>query len=348
MINFPTGTCPKCGRRTTLMLDNNPIGGTPICFDCIRANLDYRNLTHADFFCRTYNLPFNPDLWMQTADEHKEDTFRVYTDLILSDKANQPNLAYASSTHDLWARTNKEWEKTRSFAEILNKLNYIRDSYVTRSAMKWGTKYTFEEFIKLDALYTRTIKANNITNPLQKEAVKTLCKIHIELDEAIAANDAKAIKDFSTAYATFAKQADLEGMIQETRTDDITTVAELYDYMEKGGFQFHYFDGAARDEVDRAITDIQDTNRRLILESTGLQPLLEEMARKRMETAEQEHAAAVTEDNTLEDLLNYNPDDTDIDTESDDEVLAESFEDEAAPTTTINRLPSTNESGGTN
>ena len=110
MINFPTGTCPKCGRRTTLMLDNNPIGGTPVCFDCIRANLDYRNLTHADFFCRTYNLPFDPNLWMQVADEHKEDTFRTYTDLILSDKANQPNLAYASSTRDLWVRTNKEWE----------------------------------------------------------------------------------------------------------------------------------------------------------------------------------------------------------------------------------------------
>ena len=137
-------------------------------------------------------------------------------------------------------------------------------------------------------------------------------------------------------------------MIQETRTDDITTVAELYEYIEKKSFKLKYFDGAARDEVDRAITDIQDTNRRLILESTGLQPLLEEMARKRMETAEEEHAAAVTKDNTLEDLLNYNPDDTDIDTESDDEVLAESFEDEAAPAPAINRLPSADDSGGTN
>ena len=71
------------------------------------------------------------------------------------------------------------------------------------------------------------------------------------------------------------------------------------------------------------------------------------MARKRMETAEQEHTAAVTEDNTLEDLLNYNPDDTDIDTESDEEVLAESFEDEAAPAPTINRLPSAAKDGGT-
>lgn len=269
---------------------------------------------------------------MQQSKEQGSNCFQTYTDLVLSDAANQPNLAYSSSTHDLWNRTNKEWEKCRSFAEILSKLNTIHDSYVNRSALKWGTKYTFEEYIKLDALYTRTIKANNITNPLQKEAVKTLCKIHIEMDEAIAANDAKAIKDFSTAYATFAKQADLEGMIQETRTDDITTVAELYDYMERQGFQFKYFDGADRDEVDRAITDIQSTNRRLILESTGLQPLLEDMARKRMENAEEEHTQAIVQDQNLNDLLNYDPSDTDIATESDEDVLAQDFssEEEAA------------------
>ena len=46
----------------------------------------------------------------------------------------------------------------------------------------------------------------------------------------------------------------------ETKTDDITTVAELYDYMEKSGFQFKFYDGYDRDEVDRTIKDIQDTN----------------------------------------------------------------------------------------
>jgi hypothetical protein len=34
---------------------------------------------------------------------------------------------------------------------------------------------------------------------MQKEAVKTLCKLQIEMDEAIRAKDAKAIKDFSGA-----------------------------------------------------------------------------------------------------------------------------------------------------
>lgn len=57
MINFPIGTCPKCGKKHELMLSNNPLSGNTICFDCINSQLKYDNLQHAEFFCRTYNLP---------------------------------------------------------------------------------------------------------------------------------------------------------------------------------------------------------------------------------------------------------------------------------------------------
>lgn len=210
---------------------------------------------------------------------------------------------------------------------MLKKLNPIRDSYVDRGRLKWGEQYTFEEIIKLDSIYSRTLKANNITNPMQKEAVKTLCKLQIEMDEAIRMKDAKAIKDFSNAWSTFAKQADLENMINETKTDDITTVAELYDYMEKSGFKFKFYDGFDRDEVDRTIKDITETNRRLILESTGLQPLLEEMARARMRTIEEEATNEIVNgDTTLQDMLNFQATDNDIETEDDSEVLDMEFD----------------------
>ena len=115
-------------------------------------------------------------------------------------------------------------------------------------------------------------------------------------------------------------------MINETKTDDITTVAELYDYMERQGFQFKYFDGFDRDEVDRTIRDIQDANRQLILESTGLQSLLEEMRDQRNRTLEEEKTNQVIKEETpLEDLLNLSPADVDIDTEDDSEAIEEDF-----------------------
>lgn len=169
---------------------------------------------------------------------------------------------------------------------------------------------------------------------MQKEAVKTLCKLQIEMDEAIRAKDPKAIKDFSSAYSTFAKQADLETMINQTKTDDITTVAELYQYMEDQGFIFKYHDGYDRDEVDRAITDIQEANRRLILESTGLQTLLEEMIRQKTESREEEYTRSVVENQQLQDMLNFKPEDSDVAIESDEDALNLNFN-EITPDTPV-------------
>lgn len=205
--------------------------------------------------------------------------------------------------------------------EVLNRIQPIKDSYIMRGRLKWGEQYSFEELIKLDTIYTRTLKANNIINPLQKEAVKSLCKLHVEMDEAIRVKDAKALKDFSTTYQAFAKSANLEDMINETQTDDITTVAELYDYMEKQGFQFKFYDGFDRDEVDRTIKDIQDANRRLVLEATGLQPILEDMIQQRKQTIEEEHAAKIAQEQSLAEILEFNAGAGDIDVEDDSEAL---------------------------
>lgn len=210
-----------------------------------------------------------------------------------------------------------------------------------RGRLKWGDQYTFEELIQLDQLYTRTIKANNIISPMQKVAVKTLCQLQMKVNQAIRLEDSKALKEYSSAWSTFAKQANLEEMINEAKTEDITTVAEFFQYMEDQGFIFKYFQGDCKDEIDFAIKDIQDTNRRLILESTGLQAQLEEMIRQRTVSAEEEYAAKVMNDGVtaeggttgLQDLLNFKAEDAPIDIESDDEVLGLDFSENKEPST---------------
>lgn len=108
MIKFTQGKCPKCGATAELMLSNNPLSGITICFNCINQNLDYTNLAHGEFFCRTYNLPWIPELWIEYGKEYQTETFKQYTSTVLEEKDNQPNLAYESQTKDLWARTEKE------------------------------------------------------------------------------------------------------------------------------------------------------------------------------------------------------------------------------------------------
>ncbi len=45
---------------------------------------------------------------MSLAEEYGDAVFRKYTELMLEEKENQPNLAYGSTTHDLWLRVNRE------------------------------------------------------------------------------------------------------------------------------------------------------------------------------------------------------------------------------------------------
>lgn len=130
------------------------------------------------------------------------------------------------------------------------------------------------------------------------------------MDEAIKRGDSKGIKDYSTAWGTFAKQAGLENMIAETRTADITTVAELGEYLEKTGFVPTYDCHATKDEVDQAIKDIQEANRRTILESTSIQPLLEDLIKKQRESLEDQKTKQATSATTLQDLMNFSPDET--------------------------------------
>lgn len=309
-----------------MMFSNNPIA-EPICFDCISEELNFNNLSHADFFCRTYNLPFKPEVWINLSSTLGKAVFKEYARLCLDDHET-PNLSYESSTKDLWILANKEWEKCRTQAQLINRIEPIKASYVERAALKWGGAYEYEDYVKLDSTYNATLRANNITNPLQKEAVKMLCKIHIELNQAILAGDTKAVKDYTSAYSNFAKQAGLEDMIEESKTDDITTVAELYDYMEKQGFQFKFYDNFDRDEVDKTLKDIKESNRRLILESTGLAGLLEDMAKKRMAQEEENYTEEVTSKVTLQKLLDFNPEETEVEIEDDSTITEENFEED--------------------
>lgn len=130
-------------------------------------------------------------------------------------------------------------------------------------------------------------------------------------------------------------------MINETKTDDITTVAELYDYMEKQGFQFKFYDNNPRDEVDMTLKDMQETLRSLVLESTGLQPLLEQMIRKRQESDEiAATTAAINEPgSTLTDLMQMIPDDNDIAAENDTDAINYDFQEQLNNDAAENQQP---------
>lgn len=60
-IKFQEGICPFTGKKDILMKGKNPLVPA-IGFNHIKNNLNALKTEDADFFCRTFDIPFDPNL----------------------------------------------------------------------------------------------------------------------------------------------------------------------------------------------------------------------------------------------------------------------------------------------
>jgi hypothetical protein len=301
------GKCAVCGKLVEILPTNNPITGGA-CLDCIIQQINPRNMEQANFFCRTWNIPFNPDKWIELVERlgANKMVFAAYVEMWSDSNPTTPVMWAQGRTRDLWKEINDEWERCNTFAELLAAIEPVKEQFMRRARIKWGGDYSFEEYMQLDSLLVSTLQAGDITNPLQIDAIKKAARISIQLDQAILKGDAKAIKDLTSAYSTFTKTAQIDEVIAATNKDVISTVSDLGDFIEQCGGQFEYYDNVPRDVVDKTINDIKEYIRVLVEDCTGLSSTLEGIARSYAQKVEEgAHEDAIAE-LSLEDLMKDN------------------------------------------
>lgn len=307
------GKCALCGKLVELVPSNNPLVGS-VCPSCLAAQVNVRNLEQADFFCRTYNLPFKPDIWVELQERlgSSNKLFAAYQERVMAGESPTTTLSatprsaagtYSCGKKDLWRELNEEWEQGSNFAAMLDKVGPIKQKFMDRARLKWGGTYTFEEYMQLDSLLVSTLRAGDITNPLQIDAIKKACRISIQLDQAIMAADSKAIKDLTSAYSAFTRTAQIDEVIESSNKDVISTVADLGEFIEQCGGQFTYYDGVPRDIVDKTIADFKEYIRVLVEDATGLGATLENIARAYSRQVEQSAADGASAELSIEELI---------------------------------------------
>ncbi len=200
--------------------------------NCINEILDASRVEHFAFFCRTYNLPFNPNVYMVLYKEERKNVFVRYVETLL----DEGKLKFDEPTGDLWKEVEKEWSKVKTYTDIILKIPTVRESFEERSHVKWGYDYSFAELIQLENLFVNTIKVYNVTDPMRLDAIKKACKLSVKIDSLIESGDAKSIKDYTAAYQSFLKAAQIEELGQVANEGTIKTVSDLYKYLEKEWF----------------------------------------------------------------------------------------------------------------
>lgn len=269
-MELKIGKCAICGATQTLIPSNNPLVA-PICSGCAAMKVKATDLEDVNLFCRTFNIPFKPELWMQMYSEFKHNVFKEYIKFFYDSEENK----FEDTSRDLWKKANEEWELTRTHEELIMKIKPIRDGFMLRNQIKWGQNYTFEELISLENLFVNTLNANDVSNPMQKDAIKKACKMSVALDRAISSGDSKEINELSKAYQNFVKTAKIDDLITASSQDVISNVAQLVQFIEDQGYQFQFYDNVDRDIVDKSLKDMQDFIKRLVVDATGLDVVFE-------------------------------------------------------------------------
>lgn len=326
-MNISKEKCSRCGNLNYVIPSNNPLV-KGICVNCINEILDASRLEHFEFFCRTYNLPFNPNAYMVLYKQYKTLVFVKYVETLVNDG----KIKFDEPTGDLWKEVEKEWSKVKTYTDILLKIPTVREAFEERSKVKWGMEYSFGELIQLENLLVNTIKVYDITDPMRLDAIKKACKLSVKIDALIESGDAKSIKDYTAAYQSFLKAAQIDELGQVANEGTIKTVADLYKYMEKNGYEFKFYDHEERDIVDRTIKDIKDTIRKEISNATGLDIKLEEIQKTFKQQQETNLTEEVIEDSPLSAIIGddyYDEIEFETDKELEKEELdLEYFEDE--------------------
>lgn len=326
-MNGSIAKCPICGKIGKIIKSNNPI--VPgACISCLNDQIDYNNLKQANFFCRTYNLPWLPDRWLEIAKDAKFDTFYYYTEVIGNEYSN--TLYNEGVTDDKWDAMNKEWQKCLTHQQLLEKIKPIKEDFIQRMQIKWGTQYDFQQLISLEHLFTNTLQSTGTTNPLTIDIVKKIAIVSVNMEDCLNQGDVKAAAEYSKMHKSLIDAAGLNEMIDVGETEVIGTVSELCDYLEENGFQFKFYDGCTRDVVDKTIRDQQEWTRNFVLNSTGIQQTYEIIEDTFKNKMEKEAAQEAFDETSLEALIEETK--MGLNKEFDDELDAEELdlgEDEA-------------------
>lgn len=265
-----TKRCPRCNKLGIVVNSNNPLS-PGICTDCLAELVSWKDLKAVDNWCRTYNIPFNPDKWIRMSKELEDQTFKEYINVIMDEYKSDPNYKEQEDNGELWKKVNSIWHRNLEFEELLTEIESIKDGWLKIQQSKWGPQYEFSEYLRLEEITNSTIRSTGTTNPLTIDTIRKLATTSVMIDRAISQGEVKDAAEYSKMYQAFIKSGGFEEMINVSGSQDvIANIADLCNYLEEKNFNFPFYDGVSRDIVDKTILDQQNWIRKFVVDNAGI------------------------------------------------------------------------------
>lgn len=148
---------------------------------------------------------------------------------------------------------------------------------------KWGTSYTAEEWLRMEATYKRYADAYDL-NVDREEVLRKMCKTSLKMDEALDADNLLDYKSLSQVFETLRKSARFtEAQNAEDKSGLVSSVGQLVQLCEREGGIIEQFpdpEDYPTDKVDLTINDYKQYAVGLLRNEPNIAGLIESYVAK--------------------------------------------------------------------
>ena len=297
--SFLLKTCSVCGgsfgaenftRSKSLFCGD---GYLPLCNDCIRKILvraDY-SWDVIDRLCQYADVPFVPAEFEKYREMSPSTCFITYVESFFGEGYERLD----------WKTYYNEFKKLKESGYLEDEIPLVSDEKIRKLQEKWGGSYSPEDLRYLENLLEGITSTQNINSSLQSDQALKICKMSLAIDKRIEANE-----DFDKLLSSYDKLVKVAEFTPKNakNASDFDSVGELVMWLEKRGFKPNFYNDVTRDVVDETLKNIQNFNRRLYTNETGIS---EEITRRieALKSAEEVDSFYGTDLNDFEDLDNY-------------------------------------------
>lgn len=286
-------TCGKCGKVSKIIKTNNKLVGN-ICLACLSEIIDFNDINDLKLLSETLRIPFNPNQFYlaQMNSDTEEEALEAYFEYLETIQENE--YMPADGKMSGFDKINDEWGLIRNHHNLLLSIPIFRKEFEERNREKWGYNFSFQELVRLENLYTTTLKTYNITDPFKRDAVKKAAITSLQIDSLILEGDGKGAKELTMVYQNFLKIADVE-QVSGVAADDgtIRTVADLVAYLETRGYHIESNFVEKKDIVDMTLDNILENTKLIVSEKTGIDTDLRSVMEKAQNLVEEDIAEEV-------------------------------------------------------
>jgi hypothetical protein len=244
--------CTKTKKDTDFYSSYNPLHGTgklPYCKDCIQNMcLDNKGNISIEKLQETLKLidrPFIEDLWKISVEENSTKPIGIYF----------KNLGLSQNRKLTW--------KDSCFIDNSNKNNSLVDGNIIVDETlitSWGQNWQPDEYIRLESFYRSMVDINKPETPQDKDYIKKIARLSLQIDKAIESGDSKTAKSLGDLYSKYMSDAKLRtsDMSEADKAGGIRRFCDIFTEVERDDFippweYYRKINGAKQDIVDKSI-----------------------------------------------------------------------------------------------